>query len=267
MGCKSDESSTAQRSDSVPSSAIQADSRGQTQTGGLGVGVSASYAELSLDEWWLLSDFIVAATYSGAGEPMLIEPVGEGSPMYFTEYEFTVDEVFYEDPSSPGYPHAVGSSIHVRSMGGAGASYAVNNGNAPQLEEGTSYLLFLYFIPDGASYNTEGEHFYLKQDGSGAWTADGDAYTSGAQLAVTADQLHGYEDVSPHMNTGGVVRATDGRDAFLEETAAMLKSGQITQEQYDQTVARIEAERNSFAHVMTPEEVEEFEREESARQG
>lgn len=151
-------------------------------------GADPSY---SLDEAAARADLIVTGTVASEGTSLLVKSVHEDAdPRFFTDRTFKVDSVL---KGSPAYTK--GKDITLRTPGGRGTYVEMLNNSAPELNQGDSYLLFLYSIPDGSSYNTEGDHYYILGGSSGAWkqAGEGDAYVNPNELEdnrnVTTDDV------------------------------------------------------------------------------
>ena len=123
--------------------------------------VSASSTECTFESLRDDSDLVASGRYLGKSDPFLVIPVvgGIDSAMYYTDYYFAVEDVFKGDVLVDDSASSRGDSvISVRMKGGVGDRVAVVNDNAPELEEGADYLLFLYRVLDGLDGNTEGNH-------------------------------------------------------------------------------------------------------------
>ena len=155
--------------------------------------VSALSAACSFDSLRDDSDLIAEGRYLGKSDPILVIPVvgGIDAAMYYTDYYFEVDNVFKGEALTDDAAASRGSSvISVRMKGGAGDRVAVVNDDAPELEEGSSYLLFLYRVLDGLDGNTEGNHYYSFGDKLGIWEKDSAGNFANAEVgSVSADSL------------------------------------------------------------------------------
>lgn len=130
--------------------------------------VSASSAECTLESLRDDSDLVASGRYLGKSDPFLVIPVvgGIDSAMYYTDYYFAVEDVFKGDVLVDSSASSRGDSvISVRMKGGVGDRVAVVNDNAPELEEGADYLLFLYRVLDGLDYGRKSLLFFWRQVG------------------------------------------------------------------------------------------------------
>ena len=154
--------------------------------------VSALSAACSFDSLRDDSDLIAEGRYLGKSDPILVIPVvgGIDAAMYYTDYYFEVDNVFKGETLTDDAASRGSSVISVRMKGGAGDRVAVVNDDAPELEEGSSYLLFLYRVLDGLDGNTEGNHYYSFGDKLGIWEKDSAGNFANAEAgSVSADSL------------------------------------------------------------------------------
>lgn len=201
----------------------------------------------SFDDHWRQASLMVVGVYEGAGDPFLVEPAGGGDPLFFTDSFFRVREVL-----SGALPASAQGSrrLAVRQEGGPRHL----NGNAAGFKAGEAYLLSLRFIADGSSYNTEGDHAYLVGGKGGAWpeVAPGVFGKDGECIAI--QQARAYDKV-----TAGSLSEDGGQEGYLAEVERRLREGACSEEAYLEAKARVEAERQGYARIMTAEEQRAYE--------
>ena len=133
----------------------------------------------------------------------------------------------------------------------------MSNGSAPELNQGNNYLLFLYSIPDGSSYNTEGDHYYILGGSSGAWkqAGEGDAYVNPSELednrnVTTDDVTTAVKQLSPN----GDEDSNSGAQATIEQIEQDYQNGSLSEEAYRDYPEIAQKEASSFATVLTGDE-------------
>lgn len=222
--------------------------------------VSALSAACSFDSLRDDSDLIAEGRYLGKSDPILVIPVvgGIDAAMYYTDYYFEVDNVFKGEALTDDAAASRGSSvISVRMKGGAGDRVAVVNDDAPELEEGSSYLLFLYRVLDGLDGNTEGNHYYSFGDKLGIWEKDSAGNFANAEVgSVSADSLAvmPISDAAPASEQN-----LASEDAMIDDVRARYNEGQIDKKTLDAYEELYSASRNGFATVGTDDDVRAFE--------
>lgn len=222
--------------------------------------VSALSAACSFDSLRDDSDLIAEGRYLGKSDPILVIPVvgGIDAAMYYTDYYFEVDNVFKGEALTDDAVASRGSSvISVRMKGGAGDRVAVVNDDAPELEEGSSYLLFLYRVLDGLDGNTEGNHYYSFGDKLGIWEKDSAGNFANAEVgSVSADSLAvmPISDAAPASEQN-----LASEDAMIDDVRARYNEGQIDKKTLDAYEELYSASRNGFATVGTDDDVRAFE--------
>lgn len=222
--------------------------------------VSALSAACSFDSLRDDSDLIAEGRYLGKSDPILVIPVvgGIDAAMYYTDYYFEVDNVFKGEALTDDAAASRGSSvISVRMKGGAGDRVAVVNDDAPELEEGSSYLLFLYRVLDGLDGNTEGNHYYSFGDKLGIWEKDSAGNFANAEVgSVSADSLAvmPISDAAPASEQN-----LASEDAMVDDVRALYNEGQIDKKTLDAYEELYSASRNGFATVGTDDDVRAFE--------
>ncbi len=215
--------------------------------------LTGSEPSYSLDEAAAKADLIVTGTVSSEGTSLLVKSVHEDAdPRFFTDRTFKVDGVL---KGSPAY--AKGDDITLRTLGGRGTYVEMLNSSAPELNQGDSYLLFLYSIPDGSSYNTEGDHYYILGGSSGAWeqTAEDGAYVNPSALEdnrnVTADDVTAAVEKLPANEDEN---SNNGAQATIEQIEQDYQNGSLSEEAYRDYLEIAQKEASSFATVLTGED-------------
>lgn len=207
----------------------------------------------SLDDAAARADLIVTGTIVSEGASLLVKPVHEDAdPRFFTDRTFKVDSVL---KGSPAY--SKGKGITLRTPGGRGTYVEMSNGSAPELNQGDNYLLFLYSIPDGSSYNTEGDHYYILGCSSGAWkqAGEGDAYVNPSELEdnrnVTTDDV---TTAVKKLPPNGDEDSNSGAQATIEQIEQDYQNGSLSDEAYRDYLEIAQKEASSFATVLTGDE-------------
>ena len=206
------------------------------------------------------SDLVASGRYLGKSDPFLVIPVvgGIDSAMYYTDYYFAVEDVFKGDVLVDDSASSRGDSvISVRMKGGVGDRVAVVNDNAPELEEGADYLLFLYRVLDGLDGNTEGNHYYSFGDKLGIWEKDSAGNFANAEVgSVSADSLAvmPISDAAPASEQN-----LASEDAMIDDVRVRYNEGQIDKKTLDAYEELYSASRNGFATVGTDDDVRAFE--------
>lgn len=207
----------------------------------------------SLDDAAARAGLIVTGTIVSEGTSLLVKPVHEDAdPRFFTDRTFKVDSVL---KGSPAY--SKGKGITLRTPGGRGTYVEMSNGSAPELNQGDNYLLFLYSIPDGSSYNTEGDHYYILGCSSGAWkqAGEGDAYVNPSELEdnrnVTTDDV---TTAVKKLPPNGDEDSNSGAQATIEQIEQDYQNGSLSDEAYRDYLEIAQKEASSFATVLTGDE-------------
>ena len=207
----------------------------------------------SLDDAAARAGLIVTGTIVSEGASLLVKPVHEDAdPRFFTDRTFKVDSVL---KGSPAY--SKGKGITLRTPGGRGTYVEMSNGSAPELNQGDNYLLFLYSIPDGSSYNTEGDHYYILGCSSGAWkqAGEGDAYVNPSELEdnrnVTTDDV---TTAVKKLPPNGDEDSNSGAQVAIEQIEQDYQNGSLSEEAYRDYLEIAQKEASSFATVLTGDE-------------
>lgn len=224
--------------------------------------VSASSTECTFESLRDDSNLVASGRYLGKSDPFLVIPVvgGIDSAMYYTDYYFAIEDVFKGDVLVDDSASSRGDSvISVRMKGGVGDRVAVVNDNAPELEEGADYLLFLYRVLDGLDGNTEGNHYYSFGDKLGIWE-------KGASGAFSNSEIGSVDSSSlAVMPVSDAVPASEqnlqSEDAMIEDVRNLFAAGKIDEKMLNAYEELYNASRNGFATIATDDEVAAFEEE------
>ena len=143
--------------------------------------------------------------------------------------------------------------------GGVGDRVAVVNDNAPELEEGSDYLLFLYRVLDGLDGNTEGNHYYSFGDKLGIWEKGASGAFSNSEIgSVDSSSLAvmPVSDAAPASEQN-----LQSEDAMIEDVRNLFAAGKIDEKMLNAYEELYNASRNGFATIATDDEVAAFEEE------
>ncbi|MDO4182060.1 MAG: hypothetical protein Q4E12_00400, partial [Coriobacteriia bacterium] len=190
--------------------------------------------------------------YVQPGETLLIQPVNGGAPLYYTDSYFKIDQVFRGEINGIDTKANNGEVVFaVRQLGGSDQGAATVSDSSAVFKQGESYLLFLYAIPDGSDYNTEGEHFYLVSGSGGAWAvaADGAFAKPDGTTVVSAEQVQ--EAVNTASPETASERYLKSKEAYLEDLRSLVEKGELPEESYQQAVAEYEKEATSYATIVS----------------
>lgn len=203
--------------------------------------VSGSLEELTQHEIITRSSLVAIGCISEVSDPFQIKPVGGGDPSAFTDYSFQISEILRGESAS--------DTVVVRIQGGTTDRLTTVVEEAPELEVGQEYLLFLYQPGRGGAYNTEGDYYYITGVNQGAFaispetpldiaTADSDVEFVSA--ATDAPVNWSLRDAAESIQAVNEEQPAD--EAYVYEQAYEnwqhnLDSGFITQEEFDRFVA------------------------------
>ncbi|HJG31807.1 MAG TPA: hypothetical protein K8U80_10505 [Collinsella ihuae] len=224
---------------------------------------SINLPALSLNELIAESDLIASCTAGAPSDAILIDPVSDESPKFYTDTTFQVETVFYDELSA-GVES--GSTVTVRSEGGEGNHTVMVVDGVPTFEEDERYLLFLFRIHDGSHYNTEGDHYYIVGVEAGAWTVSDTSFHSPYPLpegidSITDDELTAtITRLAESQSLSSDPSRHSGLNADLADIEQAYRSGAIPEELYAKQRGLAEQEAKTFARIMSPEEQEAYER-------
>jgi hypothetical protein len=219
--------------------------------------VSGLYQAYTIEELIDRSHIVVVGRILGQSEPFLVKPVGIADPRYFTDTFVAVKEVLYGDQGR------LGSTIAIRTLGGAGESFAVYSDDKPDMASGEAFVFFLYQENYGVNWNTEGDHFYILGGKQGCFPEAGQGvFTSNVSLSSnsleTANRTYSADELRNLVALVGrsqPLSADDYRQEALDMLTGSYERGEIGQEKYDFEMTMYE----QFARIMTEEEVQEYE--------
>lgn len=205
----------------------------------------------NLEEIAERAELIVTGKVGSEGTPILVQPVlDEAEPRFFTDRSIEVDKVIKGTPRYSGT-----NSITLRTEGGAGQIIEMVDDAVPSLEVGDSYLFFLYTIPDGSSYNTEGNHYYIIGISSGAWkqTQRG-TYENPSGLEEVREV--GVSDVEQTVAMlpaydESATQSANGAQATIDKIEQDYREGELTEEAYHDAIAIAKEEASSYATILT----------------
>ena len=222
---------------------------------------------LTVDELFDRSDLVVVATVGNTTDTLLIDPVDDKEPKFFTDTLFTIETVVY---GTPDYVTGSTSNVTIRTEGGTGNYVQTVNDGTPDFLEGDSYLLFLYQLDDGTYYNTAGNHYYIVGISTGAWkesASEPNVFDSPCwqpEDAQTAT-LDGVETIAASLpstiESAQTPNKNSGVNADLENIEMEFEQGIISEEEYQRLLELAQQEASSFARVMSESEQSTYEQE------
>lgn len=209
-----------------------------------------------LGYWVEKTSLICEAEYLGHSDPFMVMPVSGNVATVFTDYYFKLNrelkgQAKFEDISDYGEDILV-----VRQKGGRVGNVETQNGDEASFAEGSTYLLFLYDVENGAECNTAGNHYYLFGNEQGSWIDDGATCSNKAiGLVISVDEVN--EAISSAADTP----STQGvnKEQYWQEIEDAYKDGKIPQDAYDSAIKKKEIEDNNFATIASAEDVKEYE--------
>ncbi|MBM6952522.1 hypothetical protein [Enorma phocaeensis] len=210
--------------------------------------IDATLADFSISDYYANSTLICTASYIGCSDGMMVRPLNGADPMIFTDYYFDISSVY------KGQPKESENRLTVRQRGGEVGSIKMVNNGAATLEDGATYLLFLYSIADGSDYNTEGPQFYLIGGEAGCWIQT----ESGFESPMSGDvvQVNELQQATLSMSSEKLSEV-NAIDQF-EKIKTEYESGLLPKEYYLEMKRIAEKESSSYATVMTESEIEAY---------
>lgn len=198
---------------------------------------SGTLKEFTYDDLLNNSTLIVRAKLTGTSDSFEIKPVFGESTSIFTDYYFVVDDVFLGD-------FDITSNLKVRIEGGKVGNQLLIAEEAPKLENGEEVILFLYQPNMGGGYNTKDDScYYITGLNQGVFYDAGDSNfvdcnnqkISSSALKSTTEKMVVTSASQNHLYT-----------AFIENAEENLKTGMITQSDYDRMMNEI----NQYAIII-----------------
>lgn len=178
------------------------------------------------------SSLVVRGKVEQVSPPFQIQGVG-GGVLTFRDSILVPEEVYRGQP---------GEVLVVRTQDEEGATVETQE---PVLQEGKEYVLFLYRPGRGGGYNTRGDYHYITGLKQGVLEKTGDTYTTqdGTGTAISSAALF---TALQQENEKAPVNEEKALEEFLANLQGNLKSGFISQEEYD----RILKESQEFAKIL-----------------
>lgn len=186
--------------------------------------VASVYPEYSIQDLVKHSDIIASGEIIEISGPLEIEPVDGGDSSLFTDYivklnDIIKNESIFED------------TVNLRIRGGESEDLIVVETDAPKITKNSEYLFFLSIPSTGGGYTTEDDHVLLTGGDQGLLDTttvqevfNNEAYNTVSKKEITT-MVHDPE-----------LKKTKEETDPLYGLKENLKSGFITQEEYDETV-------------------------------
>ncbi len=179
-------------------------------------------------------------------ESFQIKPANGADASVFTDYTVKVSDILRGELEA--------DSIAVRVQGGKTETLATVAGEEAKLEDGRTYLLFLYKPERGGNYNTEGDYYYVTGAFQGAYEIDTDMSVSMNTSLLSDAEMDDIQCVNSkdtetewslkdavenvqEINNEHPADVNYMRDQAHENMRANVESGMMTQEEYDQAIA------------------------------
>lgn len=197
------------------------------------------FAPMTVPELIKESSLVVVGTYKEPSQSFMIQYVNGGMSIY-TDHYFEVTETFRGEAPEDNI-------VAVRQEGGTIGNDAVEIEPSCDFQEGESYLLFLY-RPGKGGFSTEGDYYCLRGEVYGAYPLDGttlaevstdqvvnEVENNAIQVADFQQQVDYYNETTPPDEAEKLVR-----EQVLENMKENVRTGMMTQEEYDEAVADME---------------------------
>ncbi len=185
------------------------------------------------------SSLVVEGTYKEPSQSFMIQYVNGGMSI-FTDHYFEVTETFRGEAPEDNI-------VAVRQEGGTIGNDVLEIDPSCDFQEGKSYLLFLY-RPTKDGFTTEGDYYYLRGEVQGVYPLEdsllaksgSDTVTNGMesnaiQVADFQQQVDYYNETTPPDKVEELAR-----EQVLENMKENVRTGMMTQEEYDKAVAEME---------------------------
>lgn len=202
--------------------------------------VSGSMVELTQQEMITRSSLVAIGSVSEISDAFQIKPVNGGDPSVFTDYTVEVSDILRGELDS--------DTVSVRIQGGTANGMTTIAEEAPELEKGQTYLLYLYQPGRGGSYNTEGDYYYITGVSQGVFALSSDMPLPAGEY----DAEMRLSDISTDTETEWTLRDAEESIQDINEKQpadkdyvykqayenwqANLDSGFMTQEEFDRSV-------------------------------
>lgn len=213
------------------------------------VHVSGTLVAMDQEDLMEQATLVIRGKVAGQSDAFRVSPVFGGDPTIFTDYYVEVYEVLRGDSASPS------DTITVRIQGGTVDNLRVIAEEAAELNADDEVLLYLYTPGMGSGYNTEGDYYYIVGVNQGAYVldesseimkfsaSDDESFVNKEGEKVdfqeTKEEVENFSEIVP-VDEDAVY------NDFLETCNKNLKSGFITQEEYD----RLLAETREYATII-----------------
>ena len=201
-------------------------------------GVLAEMDEEALTEH---STLVIRGDVIGKSDAFQIQPATGGDPSNFTDYYVSIDEVLRGESAKPE------DVITVRIQGGIANGLEVIAEEAAQIDVNDNVLLYLQRPAMGSGYNTEADdYYYVTGERQGAFIQEEtkairafSTQGSDEEIFVNEDEELVYDEVVETIAEFTEANPVDEdivHDEFITNLQKNLKSGFITQEEYDQFI-------------------------------
>jgi hypothetical protein len=220
------------------------DDAASTGTSGTVVAVSPTIARVEFGELVGQSSLVVRGTVSGEPDMLLIQGVGGGDPVYYTNTCFNVAEIYRGEASEAGEAEITIRELCTSYLNEDGSLAEGLPSNATLLPD-KEYVLFLYAPNYGGGWNTADDYFQVVGFNQGAFLREeGDVFRN----LSYEEAIHGgtFADEMAAANAETPIDYDFHKNLLEEGLNANRESGFITEEQYNQAVE----ERGLYATVV-----------------
>lgn len=207
--------------------------------------ISGYVPPLSFDEMTEESTLVIYGRVTQK-EQILIRPVQGGDPVGHTDYSIEPISILRGEPIK-------GDSVKVRTISRETEYKNVTTicEYIEDLNVGDEYLLFLYSTELGGGFNTKGDYYYVVGINQGIFEVSGKSTmrsSSGEVLPSKASAMFNttelaYKDVSKEIQVANIETPIDldlDEKIVLNNLDENLKSGFISQEEYQQALSELE---------------------------
>ena len=191
------------------------------------VHISGQLAEQDLDSLMHAAQVVCEATVLERQREFQVQSPGK-SVANFTNFTLRVEKCYRGK--------AYADEVTVRVPGGTVDRYQEIYTESPKLEAGKSYLLFLYNPGYGGAFNTGTDYYEVLGLAQGIYTADGGRFVPQLGDTITEEEFeNALESVADQP-----VDMDYFRREFIENQKGNLRSGFITQEEYNQAMQEMD---------------------------
>lgn len=192
--------------------------------------ISSSYPYFSPEEKIQRSYLVVEAKYKGHLPPFKIKPTHGGAPLIYKDSKFEVVKVFKGEAKE-------NDLIKIRSLGGKYKGESTSSEfDSISYNGSQNYLFFLTKFPFDP-YKTEGDYFSTVTGPHGIFVKEEDG------------TYRGIEDKEEQIDSSLLESSNDTtnpRDIYVKQLEESFERGQITQAEYEDTLA----EEDRFANIV-----------------